>query len=44
MLEILNLADGKIDLLRIAKLKKFKLIKHLDTIRDLVEAKYIKIK
>jgi Uncharacterized protein conserved in bacteria with an aminopeptidase-like domain len=44
MLEILNLADGKIDLLKIAELKKFKLIEHLDTIRDLINAKYLKIR
>ena len=44
MLEILNLAEGKIDLLKIAELKNFKLNNHLKLIKDLVDSKYIKIK
>ena len=42
ILEVLNLADGSIDLLGIAKKKKFKLIDHLDSINDLLKSKYIK--
>ena len=42
ILEVLNLADGSIDLLEIAKKKKFKLIDHLDSINDLLKSKYIK--
>ena len=44
LLEILNLAEGKIDLLKIAKLKKFKLIDHLDLLEDLINSKYLKRK
>ncbi len=44
LLEILNLAEGKIDLLEMAKLKNFKLIDHLSLIQDLIKSKYIKKK
>ena len=44
MLEILNLSDGKLDLLSMANGKKFKLIDHLDCINDLLKSKYIKPK
>ena len=44
MLEILNLSDGKLDLLSMANRKKFKLIDHLDCINDLLKSKYIKPK
>jgi aminopeptidase-like protein len=44
LLEILNLADGKLDLLSIANKKDFKLIDHYQTISDLIKAKYIKTK
>ena len=44
LLEILNLAEGKIDLLEMAKLKNFKLIEHLSLIQDLIKSKYIKKK
>jgi aminopeptidase-like protein len=42
MLEILNLADGKIDMIDIANQKKFKLIDHLGLINDLIKSGYIK--
>jgi len=42
MLEILNLADGKIDMIDIANQKNFKLIDHLDLINDLIKSGYIK--
>ena len=42
ILEVLNLADGSIDLLEIAKRKKFKLIDYLDSINNLLKSKYIK--
>jgi aminopeptidase-like protein len=42
LLEILNLADGKLDLLSIANKRNFKLIDHHQTIGDLIKAKYIK--
>ena len=42
LLEILNLAEGNIDLLEMAKLKNFKLIDHLSLIQDLIRSKYIK--
>ena len=44
LLEILNLADGKLDLLSIANKKDFKLIDHYQTISDLIKVKYIKTK
>ena len=44
LLEILNLADGKLDLLSIANLKNFKLIDYIDLIKDLIKSKYIKKK
>ncbi len=44
LLEILNLAEGNIDLLEMAKLKNFKLIDHLSLIQDLIRSKYIKKK
>ena len=43
-LEILNLAEGNLDLLEIANKKNFKLIDHLDRINDLLKSKYIKKK
>ena len=42
MLEILNLADGKIDMIDIANKKNFKLIDHLNLINDLIKSGYIK--
>ncbi len=44
LLEILNLSEGKLDLLEIADLKKFRIIDHLDLIDDLLKSKYIKYK
>ena len=44
MLEILNLSDGKLDLLAMANKKKFKLIDHIDCINDLLKSKYIRTK
>ena len=41
-LEILNLAEGTLDLLDIANKKKFKLVDHLDRINNLLKSKYIK--
>ena len=43
-LEILNLAEGNLDLLDIANKKKFKLTDHLDRINDLLKSKYIRKK
>ena len=42
MLEILNMADGKIDMIGIANQKNFKLIDHLGLINDLIKSGYIK--
>ena len=42
ILQILNLADGKLDLLEIANAKNFKLINHINTIKDLLKSGYIK--
>jgi aminopeptidase-like protein len=42
MLQILNLADGKRNLLDIANDKGFKLIDHIDLIKDLLESGYIR--
>ena len=42
ILQILNLADGKFNLLEIANAKKFKLINHITTINDLLKSGYIK--
>ena len=42
ILQILNLADGKLDLLEIANAKNFKLINHTNTIKDLLKSGYIK--
>ena len=42
MLEILNLADGKISLLDICNNKKFKLIDYLELYDDLINSGYIK--
>ena len=44
LLEILNLADGSEDLLKIATKKNFSLIKNLDLINKLLKTKYIKRK
>jgi aminopeptidase-like protein len=44
ILQILNLAEGKLDLLQIAKLKNFKIMDHYQTIQDLLKSKYIKAK
>ncbi len=44
MLQILNLADGKMDMIDIANKKKFKLIDHLDLINDLIKSGYIRKK
>ena len=41
MLQILNLADGKRNLLDIANDKGFKLIDHIDLIKDLLKSGYI---
>ena len=42
ILQILNLADGKLNLLEIANAKKFKLINNITTINDLLKSGYIK--
>ncbi len=42
MLEILNFADGKLDMIEIANKRKFKLIEHLDVIENLIKAGYLK--
>ena len=42
ILQILNLADGKLNLLEIANAKNFKLINHINTIKDLLKSGYIK--
>lgn len=42
LLEILNLADGSLDLISMANKKGFKLIDYLDLIDDLLKSKYIK--
>ena len=44
MLKILNLGDGKLKMIDIAKKKKFKLIDYLDLINDLIKSGYIKKK
>ncbi len=44
MLEILNLSEGKLDLLEICNKKGFKLIEFTDLFEKLVKSKYIKIK
>jgi len=44
LLEILNLADGSEDILKIALKKNFSLIKNLDLINKLLKTKYIKKK
>jgi len=44
LLNILNYADGKHDMLDIAKKAKFKLIDHLDVVNNLIKAGYIKKK
>ncbi len=44
ILELLNLADGKKDLIQIANEKNFKLINHLKIIDNLLKAKFIKRK
>ena len=44
LLEILNLADGSLDLISMANKKGFKLIDYLDLIDDLLKSKYIKKK
>ena len=44
MLEILNFADGKLDMLEIANKRKFKLIENLDVIENLIKAGYLKKK
>ena len=42
MLEILNLADGNLDLIDICNKKKCKLIDYLDLFSKLINSKYIK--
>jgi hypothetical protein len=42
VLEILNLSEGKIDLLEICNTKKFKLIDYLDIYSNLLKSGYIK--
>ena len=42
ILQILNLADGTLDLLEIANAKNFKLINHISTLEDLLKSGYIK--
>ena len=42
MLEILNFADGKLNMIEMANKRKFKLIEHLDVIENLIKAGYIK--
>lgn len=42
MLEILNLADGNLDLIDICNKKKYKLIDYLDLYSKLINSKYIK--
>ena len=44
MLEILNLSEGKLDLLEICNKKGFKLIEFTDLFEKLIKSKYIKIK
>ena len=44
LLEILNLADGSLDLISMANQKGFKLIDHLDVYEKLLKSKYIKKK
>ena len=44
MLEILNLSDGKLDLLDICNIKGFKLINYIDLYEKLIKSKHIKIK
>lgn len=44
MLEILNLSDGKLNLLEIANQKKFKLIDCQDLIETLIKSKYLRKK
>ena len=42
LLEILNLADGKNDLIDIAKQRNFKLINHIELIKKLLKSDYIR--
>jgi len=42
MLQILNMADGKRDIIDLANQKKFKLLDHLDLIDDLIESGFIR--
>ena len=44
ILEIINNAEGKKDLLTICNEKGFKLIEYIDTIKKLIKAGYIKKK
>ena len=44
ILEVLNLSEGKMDLIDIANLKNFKLIDYLDTIDKLLKSNLIKKK
>ena len=44
ILEILNLSDGNLDLIQIANAKNFKLLNHIETIKKLVKANFIKKK
>ena len=44
ILEVLNLSEGKMDLIDIANLKNFKLIYYLDTIDKLLKSNLIKKK
>ena len=42
MLEIFNLAEGKIDLLEICHLKGYKFLDYIDLYKKLIKSKYIK--
>ena len=44
LLEILNLSNGSLDLLKIANNKNFSLIKNLDLVNKLLKTKYIRKK
>ena len=44
LLEILNLADGKNDLIDIANKRNFKLINHIELIKKLLKSGYIRKK
>ena len=42
LLEILNLADGNLDLLSIANLKILKIIDYINLVKDLLKTKYLR--